>query len=448
MGRRTGVIVLLGVVCLLAVLWSKMGGPSWYGIAVMSLFLAKIVLSWRPRPFEPLRAAAWRAVGESDPAAVARIRVGAAVAVYNEDPAILAACLESLLAQVRPIDSIVVIDDCSADETSFHRASAMRERFEARGIEFTALRFGHNRGKRHVLMRALDLQPDADVLLGVDSDTMVDKYALARLVQAYARPNVTAVTGLVLALNYKRNLLTRLIDLRYAQSFLVDRSAQSRLGSMLCACGSLALYSAPVLRKYQRDFLEQRFMGRPAVFGDDRRLTNYCLMEGRAIMEETAVAYTAVPERLGHFLRQQIRWNKSFFRESWWVLRTMPLAKPALWFTFVELWSWVVFSFTLMYAVALAPLFTARLLLGPYLVYVMLMAYGRAFRYPDITAVRPLAADRWIGFIIAPLYGFLHIGILVWLRFYALLTLRGNAWGTRQRVEVTITPGPALAPAI
>lgn len=429
MGKHTGGLVLLGAIGLLGLMWAQAGWPSWYGLAAMSVFAAKIILSWHPRPVT--------ANPENGPGQ-ANLRVGVAVPVFNEDPAMLVACLESLLAQTRPVASVVVIDDCSADPCALAQAQDLRDRFDTAGIDLITERFEQNRGKRHALMRALGLQPDVDVLLGVDSDTIVDPCAVARLARAYDQPGVTVVTGLVLAWNHNKNLLTRLIDLRYAQAFLVDRGAQSRLGSMLCACGSLALYSADVLRKYRPDFLGQRFLGRPAIFGDDRRLTNYCLLEGKAILEETAIAYTAVPEHLGHFLRQQIRWNKSFFRESLWVLRFMPIRKPAFWFTFLELATWIIFTGTLLYALIVAPMLTAELFFGPYLAYLALIAYARAFRCPDLTGIRPSRKDRWLGFAIAPLYGLLHFGILIWLRIWALLTLRHGTWGTRQHVEVTL----------
>jgi hyaluronan synthase len=403
-------------------------------VAVLSLFGAKIALSWRPAK-RLLVGGGNRAVRKAG-----LVRVGVAVPFYNEDPAMLAACLESILGQSRPVQSVVLVDDCSADPAARLEAERWAERFTAAGIKFTVDTFSQNLGKRHGLMRALELQPDVDALLGIDSDTVLEKGAVRALVAAYARPGVTAVTGLVLALNYDRNLLTRLIDLRYSQSFLVDRSAQSRLGSLLCACGSLALYSASVLRKYRRDFLGQRFLGRPAVFGDDRRLTNYCLLEGKAVFTEKAVAYTAVPERMGHFLRQQVRWNKSFFRESLWVLRAMPVAKPAFWFTFLELASWVVFTGSLLFAFVVAPVLTSKLLLGPYLVYLALLAWARAYRYPDLAGVRCSRKDRLYGFLVAPVYGLLHIGLLVWLRFYSLATLRSGTWGTRSRVEVKLAP--------
>ena len=133
--------------------------------------------------------------------------------------------------------------------------------------------------------RASSRHPNADMYLCVDSDTVLDKHAVAELAEPFSKRRVHCVTGLVLAHNRGTNLLTRLIDMRYVNAFLGERVAYSRLGSVLCACGSLAMYRGWVVRKYVDDFLDQRFLGRPATFGDDRRLTYYCLTEGLSLIQ-------------------------------------------------------------------------------------------------------------------------------------------------------------------
>ncbi|MET9023098.1 hypothetical protein ABZV93_24290, partial [Actinopolymorpha sp. NPDC004070] len=57
-----------------------------------------------------------------------------------------------------------------------------------------------------------------------------------------------------------------------------------------------------------------------------------------------AIAHTAVPERFNHFVRQQARWGRSFFRESLWVLGNLSPTRPAWWLTLLELAQWAVFS--------------------------------------------------------------------------------------------------------
>ena len=83
-------------------------------------------------------------------------------------------------------------------------------------------------------------------------------------------------------------MLTRLIDLRYVSAFLAKRAAYSFFGAVLCCCGSLAFYRADIVRANLDDFLDQRFLGRVATYGDDRRLTNYALRGGRVVLCPTA----------------------------------------------------------------------------------------------------------------------------------------------------------------
>lgn len=430
--RGAGFVAFALILTALSVLWWAAGGPSWYGVAVMSLLAIKLVLSWRggsrpagtPRRLERLRA----------------LRVGVAIPVYNEDPEMLAASLKSLLEQTRLPESIVVVDDGSPDRRAVVEAETWVARFAAAGVRLEVIPFPQNRGKREALIAALEGQPGTDLMVGVDSDTVLDRRALQEALVPFLDPRVTVVTGLVLALNHSRNLLTRLIDIRYANAFLFERAAYSALGSVLCACGSLSVYRTDILHRYKEDFLTQTFLGRPAVFGDDRRLTNYGLLEGRAIFQRTAIAYTAVPERWGHFLRQQIRWNKSFFRESLWVLTHMPASKWAFWLTATEMLTWAVFSVAVGWALVVAPVLTGTLLVGPYVLYVTLVSYARSVRYLDLTGVKQSRKDRTIGFLISPLYGLVHILLLKWLRVYALATLRSGSWGTRATVEVALAP--------
>jgi hyaluronan synthase len=239
-----------------------------------------------------------------------------------------------------------------------------------------------------------------------------------------------------LSKNWDTNLLTRLIDLRYANAFLGERAAYSAVGSVLCACGSLALYRGPVVRKYLHDFLTQEFLGRPCTYGDDRRLTYYCLREGKVLLAPDAVAWTMVPESMGHFLRQQLRWSKSFVRESWCMLTSLGPSRACWWLSLLEVTTWATFTGMLVYTLVGRPLFTGHLSVASYLTATLLLAYARSGHYlraehPDTTRFKQL-----VIFGLAPVYGLVHMVLLLPLRLVALLTLRDNSWGTRAQVEV------------
>jgi len=432
--KPLGVVALAVVMTGAAFMWWRAGGPSWFGVAIMSLLAAKMVLSWRAKDAT--------VTGPAQQAQLDRLRVGVAVPAFNEDAALLGRTLRSLHDQTRRPQSIVVVDDGSSDLGALEEARRWVDRFADVGVVLRVVRFDENRGKRQALVAAFDEQPDVDVLLGVDSDTVLDPRAVAEGLAPMLDPRVMVSTGLVLPLNYDTNVLTRLMDVRYANSFLFERAAYSSLGAVLCACGSLAFYRAAVLRAYREDFLGQSFLGRPALFGDDRRMTNYALMEGRSVFQSTAVAFTAVPERLGHYVRQQVRWNKSYFRESLWALMNQPSGRPAFWLTLIELSTWFTFTGALLLALVVDPVLTGTVLLGPYVVYTALLAYARSVRYFEVTGLRKSRREVLYGFALAPLYGLLHLGLLVWLRLYALATLRSGTWGTRASgVEVSVHGG-------
>lgn len=440
---RTVPTLLLGVILLAVVvvhyLLTGDATVSVYGSVVMTLLVAKLGASLANRPVRN------DLVAREATSGLTSVLV---VPAYNEDPAMLARCLKSITEQTAPPSAVVVVDDGSTTRVAYETATAFTPDMFAAGIDYVVHRTETNLGKRRALAHGFELYPTAELVFGVDSDTLLAPEALAMLRLPFADPAVTGATGLVLASNKRTNLLTLLIDLRYAAAFLAERAAYSRLGSVLCCCGSLSAYRGWVVRKYLPDFLGQTFMGRPAVFGDDRRLTNYALLQGRVVFQETAVAWTAVPERLGHFVRQQIRWSKSFFRESLWSVRHLPAGRPAMWLSLLEVTTWVVFTAMLTMGMLVQPLRTGVAVLVVYAVYVALLAYARSVRYfqvPTMPGEVHRRGERAAVFALAPVYGLLHLLLVLPLRLYALATLRSGSWGTRQQIEVTSGPAPAPA---
>ncbi|MEV7318867.1 glycosyltransferase [Streptomyces sp. NPDC093970] len=368
--------------------------------------------------------------------------VTAVIPIYNEDPVMFEQGMRSLLAQSRLPNEIHIIDDASADSSGIRAAKKLRREFEAQGVKYTVSVQPENKGKREALALGFEAAPYSDLFLCVDSDTILSRDTVRELLLPMADPKTMASTGMVLALNHDSNIFTRLQDLRYGNSFLFERAAYSRLKSVLCCCGALSVYRGTLVRKYLPDFLNQQFLGKPAVFGDDRRMTNYCLMEGQVVFQETAVGYTAVPEKLPHFLRQQVRWNKSFFRESLWAFTHQKKYRPAFWLTCMELALWLIFGSAMFYSMVILPIMQpARFVnhLGDYLVFMVLMGYLRNVRYLDFPR-RGMGFVRRFGmFLLAPLYGVIQLVLLTPLRFYALLTLHKGSWGTRQGgVEVSV----------
>jgi hyaluronan synthase len=395
-----------------------------YGYAVLAYLAFKLGLAilYRPPPRRDLG-----------------LTVAAIITVHNEDPVAFGRCLRSLLRQTRRPQELTVVDDGSESLDCLRLARSYTSAFEQLGVRYRVYAHDRNLGKREGLADGFRAAWQADIYMCVDSDTELKTTALEKAIAYFSDSRVQAVTGTVLASNWDTNFLTRLIDLRYANAFLGERAAYSAVGSVLCACGSLALYRGEVVRKYLEDFLHQTFLGQPCTYGDDRRLTYYCLREGRVLLAPDAVAWTVVPDRMDHFLRQQLRWSKSFIRESWCMLTSMPVTRVPWWLSLLEVTTWATFTSALLYTLIARPLLTGQLSAASYLAATLLLAYARSGHYFRAEHANLGRFTRLVTFALAPVYGLIHMILLLPLRLVAILTLRDNSWGTRTTVEVRAT---------
>jgi hyaluronan synthase/N-acetylglucosaminyltransferase len=356
------------------------------------------------------------------------LTVTVVVPVYNEEPALLRPCLESIAGQDhRPLEVIVVDDgSCANDQRSEVYAT-----YEGRP-GWTILREPVNRGKRMAQKRAFD-RATGEVIVTIDSDTRLrTPDAIRRIQRRFADFRVGAVTGTVGVENRGRNLLTRLIAARYWMAFNQERAAQSLFGVTMCCSGPFSAYRGDLVRALKEEYVAQTFFGESCTFGDDRHLTNLILRDGhRVVYDHHAHARTNVPETLPSYLRQQVRWNKSFYREALWTARFAHRRNPYLAFDLV-LQS--ILPFMLM--VALAGV-AVQAVGDPTILWRWLAVLG---------AIALLRSSYGLlrtgdpGFLVFVVYGFLHVALLIPTRLYALATLRRNHWGSRADSPVVLGP--------
>jgi hyaluronan synthase len=344
-----------------------------------------------------------------------------------------------VLRQTHHPDEIYVVDDGSSNPACLQVAEALLRSEPGAMVH----RLARNQGKRHAQGWAMR-RASADVIVTIDSDTVLEPNAIEEGLKPFADDRVQAVTGYVRALNHRKNLLTKLIALRYANVFLYERTAYSVLGSVVCCCGSLSLVRSQVVLDNLDDYVNQTFLGRNVMYGDDRRLTNYALVRGKVAIQTTAVASTMVPERLSHFARQQIRWAKSFFRETLWALNHFHMNRWIWWLSLAELAAWL-FSSVMLALLVVSPSVLLNVpQAGRFMALLLGMAYVRSVRY--LGSEKESGWYQFSVFLLAPLYALLHLLMLVPLRFYSLATLRDGGWGTRTAVEVALIVNDAPLP--
>jgi N-acetylglucosaminyltransferase len=341
----------------------------------------------RSRPDPPPEPARWPAVDVVIPC-------------FNEDPPLLEACCRSVADQDYPGPMQVwLVDDGSRNR------DAVAAVYECWAGEGWSVRRG--RGELVVLM---------------DSDTVLAPDAVRQAAAGFADGRVGAVSGSVGVLNAPTNLLTRLIHHRYRLRFQVERPAQGFFTSLLCCSGPFAVYRRGLLAALWPRYLTQTFAGVRCTNGDDLHLTNLVLATGRQVLfEPRAVASTWVPRTLRLYLRQQLRWNRSFYRELRWTFAGIRSRHP-----YLALDVLARALLPLLLAAALVLLASEGLLVGWELLAADLTL---AVAMLCVTAAFLLAHGASVPFLL--LYGPLHMGLLVPVRVWALLTLADPCWETR-----------------
>jgi N-acetylglucosaminyltransferase len=344
------------------------------------------------------------------------------VPCYNEEPALLAACLGSLSCQDYEGDlNVWVVDDGSYNQQALLRVFE-NEADAGWRIELLS----RNNGKR-AAQDAVFGQACGEILLTIDSDTSIAPDAVRRIVAPFRNPRVGAVCGRLRASNSEATWLTRLINTRYRLLFERERAAQGFFGAVLCCAGPFAAYRREVIDQVWSQYIPPIGNSRPLLEppGDDLALTNLVLERAfDSVYEPTATAATYVPATLRQFLRQQRRWNRSFYRALPRMLRlAVRRQKPYL-------------------AVDL----TARALLPGLLAYAVLATAVDAVVAPSrlpwdavaLTAMASVALDLgpssgWAErhrFVV--LYGLVFVVLLLPTRLAAICTLFRNHWETRK----------------
>jgi len=357
--------------------------------------------------------------------------------VFNEDPMLFTRCLQSLLQQSQLPDEIYVIDDGSVLDYSVVQAEFEIEATAA-NVLVSWITFPINKGKRHAHAAAFRAASQADIFITVDSDAILDYYAIEEGMKPFVDSKVKSVAGLLLIANHRKNLLTRATELWYVTSELVDRSAQSAISSVLVNTGTFALYRAPVIRDCLNAYVNETFFGRPVQFSDDSMLTFYAMLAGKTVQQPTAIGFTAMPENLSHHVRQYLRWMRGMTIRTFWRFRYLPLRSYAYWQHMIR---WV-------QALTAIPLFFTVIIIEPImrgswpvnLLFIPLfVGYGRSLRYLTIRRYDEPWWSQVLTYLLAPLVAIWAYTVLRFIWWYGIATCLKTGWGTRQNgVEVSL----------
>lgn len=342
------------------------------------------------------------------------------VPAFNEEDGIIGtiqSCIE--VDYPRELLEVIVVNDGSNDRTWERILEA-----KARWPEVYAVDLGRNYGKRGAMAEGIR-RAKGDILCFVDSDSYLKPDAVTAIVQPFVDSRVGTVVGHAYVRNAMTNWITKMQQVRYYSAFRVIKSMESLLsGTVTCASGCCAAYRTSVILPLLDNWEFQTFLGRPATFGDDRALTNRVLTTHRVVYQSSAQADTVAPDSLRRFFRQQLRWKKSWLRESLWVVRLFWRKNPlAALFTYAS----IVFPFMAPFVVLHAVV--GRLVGGSssglwfYLIgtYAMALLYSLYYAYKRHDGLW----HHGMTFVL------LYMAVLVFQTYWGMLTMRDTRWGTR-----------------
>ena len=391
--------------------------PWLYGYSIMTaVFLLSRYLFgsfYRPVPIDP----------EYTPS------VTIVIPCFNEEEWIRETILRCA-DQDYPVDKLdlIIVDDGSSDksvEVIKQTVKDMCAEGPQYNIENRVRVFfqNYNQGKREAMGIGIR-NAQTELIVFVDSDSFLQPNAIRTLVQPMKDPKMGGVAGRTDVANVYTNWLTKMQAVRYYISFRIMKAAEAYFDSVMCLSGPLSCYRLDAVREVFDKWINQTFMGQKATFGDDRSLTNYVVEHYRTTYQDHAICSTIVPNKSKQFLRQQMRWKRSWLRESLRACTVMWKKQPFMALSFylgvlVPLIAPVVVIYNLIYVPFVKGIFPAAFLIG-----LLMMALMMCFAQLILKK-----SSLWFyGFLFCVYYEV----ILLWQMIWAWLTFWVNDWGTKR----------------
>jgi biofilm PGA synthesis N-glycosyltransferase PgaC len=247
------------------------------------------------------------------------------VPAYNEAESI-AETIRSLQSQTLAPEEIIVIDDCSTDESG-----RIAEELGA-----TVMRPPQNTGTKAGAQNFGLLSVKTEFVMAVDADTTLAPDAVERILPAMREQNVAAACGMVVPRHVK-SVWERGRYVEYLFAFCFYKQVQDYYGRPLISSGCFSVYRTDVLRR------QGGWSTRTMAEDMDLTWSFYEAGYGVRFMPE-AVCYPIEPNNYNFLSRQLRRWSHGFIqnlRLHWRAVLHQPVLRAIV---AVSLWDAVIAS--------------------------------------------------------------------------------------------------------
>lgn len=220
-----------------------------------------------------------------------KLTISLLIPCYNEEQGIEAS-VESCLAQTRPFDQLVFVNDCSKDRTL-----EILEKFADRVTVVTTPR---NTGNKSSAQEYGLTFVTGDILVTTDGDTLLDEHFVEEVEKSFREPRVAAVAGYVRSRPY--NWLTLCRAFEYALGQGIHKLAQHYMDYIFVMPGAASAFRTDLFRSYctfdhdtiteDLDFTYKMHVKRLKIVHNPR-----------------AITYTQDPANLHNYINQVRRWS-------------------------------------------------------------------------------------------------------------------------------------------
>jgi cellulose synthase/poly-beta-1,6-N-acetylglucosamine synthase-like glycosyltransferase len=358
-----------------------------------------------------------------------RQKVSIIVPVYDEDPHQFDFCLNSISME-RPGEIIVVHDKKDKE------------------IDDIALKYGcrlikplRRLGKRKSLAIGVKIAK-YDLLLFVDSDTMLEKNTISKMLMPMQSDDV-GIVSCVKKVNPASNsfggyISWKMSNLMESVRVITDKSLDGRL---VVSDGRCSLYRKELILPLLDRFVNEYFLGTLSEIGDDRFLTREIRKKGyRICLQADAVVTTYAQPSLKKFIRQQLRWRRSGYKFFLKDIKEKVFVKNGASYLIQIL---TYYLGPLFFVIAIATDMFVLPITTSFIEYNQAMTIASiVLGCTMITMIRQAILLGRVEFRDSLFYGVIGFFVLFPVSIYALLTIKKQStWGTRGKEVTDISQG-------
>lgn len=320
--------------------------------------------------------------------------------------------------------NVYIINDGSTDDSLKYIEDGVNY-LRYRGVECKVFPLKKNIGKRNGLALAIR-STNADIVILVDSDSIIEEDSLMKFGKYFVDPKVGAVSAHADVLNTNDSFIAKMQVARYFVAFRLVKASESLYGTVLCCSGCCSAYRRKYIVNRLNKWTGQTFRGQQTHFSDDRALTNLVLEQGFDTKYADEIqSWTVVPDTLRKFIRQQMRWKRGWLINSLTVakfIRERPLSAQIMYYgTLLTAAFAAIIVASVFYMALTIEEVGSLLVVVPSSLLVTTLIYGSAYSL--------FRRDHYWFYGIV--WSLLYVTILVWQLPWGLMTLKESGWGTR-----------------